>query len=109
MICGRKPYYVRGLPHYGFSDLGLDVTAAKGNYTTETGIFHKGSVVHQLSGGEGCHGIKETGGCLGKVSDRHGIETLVRLEAVPPVPVPSLFHQPVRGHMMSCDCHSTVM
>ena len=81
----------------GLSYLALHITASQGNHTAETCILDKSAVVHQLCGGEGCHGVKETSGSLAEVSDGHGIETLVRLEAVPAVPVPALFHQPTGG------------
>ena len=76
------------------SNLALHVAAVQSHQTAETGIFYKRLVVHQLSGGKRCHGIKETSGSPAKVSDGHGVETFVGLEPVPAVPVPALLHQP---------------
>lgn len=80
-----------GLDH---THLALDIAAFQCQQTGEDGVLHKGAVVHELSGSEGRHGLEEAGGRLLKVPHRNGVESLIRLESVPAIPVPTLLNQP---------------
>ena len=71
----------------------LDVLSVLCQQAGDDGILAEGAIVHQLSGGERCHGVEEAHGCLFEVAYGHCVETLIGFEPVPAVPVPSLLNQ----------------
>ena len=73
----------------------LYVSSVLCNQTAEDGILDKRAIIHQLSRREGGHGVEETRSCLLEVTDGHAVETFVRLESVPSIPISSFFYQSV--------------
>ena len=70
-----------------------EVRALEGDDAAEHGVHDEGLVVHQLVGGERCHGVEEERGRVFEVAHGHAVHPAVYLQSVPPVPVAAFVYQ----------------
>ena len=73
-----------------FSYLFTEVRPFQGDHAHVDCVGDEGLVVHELVGGEGGDCVEEQLCSLLEVPDGHTVQTLVDLQAVPPVPVSPL-------------------
>lgn len=67
-----------------------EIRPFEGDHADVHCVCNKGLVIHELIRGEGGDCVEEELRCLLEVSDGHTVQTLVDLEAIPPVPVSPL-------------------
>lgn len=70
-----------------------EVGPFQGDHADVNCVGDKRLVVHELVRGEGGDGVQKKLGGLLEVPDGHAVQTLVDLQAVPPVPVPALLDE----------------